>query len=1014
MSTDPDPSVLHPFRTWSARLVRVAAAIGACAVVAFLVLRETVLAGGRWLVDLELAGTADRAAQVLSGTEQSTVWHALAFQVLAALLAASALASAAPWLGQRGYRIKALRLCFRGVVSMTWGAFGLYAAGSVVLALALREDAETHATTVGDGWAALVGVLIWPALLGGAAALLYTLGAAGGYVVTPEAVQSLLLNKEKRADDLPPVTKGLTDTNPRRYTICLSGGGVRSASFALGGLQGLEEPLATEPDLAWRAASRVCAVSGGAYMAAAWWMARHAAPDAWSAGSPEEGTFVRRLGYLFQAEPKGVEVRATAPGQPGEPPPERPAGNPLPKNAPGPLVTLGFGLVVNLAVLFGLLWLLARPLGWLASSCWVAPRLQATFEDGGVAGCGFAVTAGRGLDLGRAQWLPPLAFAGLTAFLVAVWVLSGRLRTLPGSSAWLVGLVRRVHQAMRPVVIALAVATAALAVVLLALPALTYYVASLASPVAGTSTSLAWLSGTLSAMSGLGVLAAAGRVLAAPMAKIAPRLGGALLALVATVVGALWAANAAVGGTDDLALTAWLGLAGWAAYLVLNPEWWSPAAFYRGRLRSAYATYRDGDGYVTAYGDGDRPGPNGVPRPEPSMYEWKSVNVPELVLCATASVSDRTVMTHYGIPAYRLALTATDCSLYAPHTDDGVFGTSTCTTKGLEVFNHRWDSPRITTMFGVEASGAALAPAMGRESMGSTDSLLALANLRLGVWLPNPRYVRWLQDVVPTAHRPARWLPYPRLRIGYLLKELLQIHDPEDLYLYTTDGGHFENTGLVDALRGPVPHEVLCLDGSGVAVNRVTSAAEGIGLAHLECGVDVRLDLDALRADPDRPRGKDYAERAVGVGVMVRAPRDGQGTPTVGLLWYAKPVLTADAPPTALAYRERVPTFPADSTIDQFFDTEQFEAYRDLGRAAAAQILQARSHVLVALAAAATLGDLRHHATSTEAHWATREVARLLKQESEFEALRRRLHREELTAVVSGLLTLARQEDASG
>ena len=42
-----------------------------------------------------------------------------------------------------------------------------------------------------------------------------------------------------------------------------------------------------------------------------------------------------------------------------------------------------------------------------------------------------------------------------------------------------------------------------------------------------------------------------------------------------------------------------------------------------------------------------------------------------------------------------------------------------------------------------------------------------------------------------------------------------------------------------------------------------------------------------------------------------------------------------DAPADVVAYQKARPLFPNDSTADQFYDVEQFEAYRALGASVA-------------------------------------------------------------------------------
>jgi len=52
-----------------------------------------------------------------------------------------------------------------------------------------------------------------------------------------------------------------------------------------------------------------------------------------------------------------------------------------------------------------------------------------------------------------------------------------------------------------------------------------------------------------------------------------------------------------------------------------------------------------------------------------------------------------------------------------------------------------------------------------------------------------------------------------------------------------------------------------------------------------------------------------------------------------------KLAVPAGAPWDILAYQDRHPSFPTDSTLQQLYDDEEFEAYRELGYYCASAIL---------------------------------------------------------------------------
>jgi hypothetical protein len=128
--------------------------------------------------------------------------------------------------------------------------------------------------------------------------------------------------------------------------------------------------------------------------------------------------------------------------------------------------------------------------------------------------------------------------------------------------------------------------------------------------------------------------------------------------------------------------------------------------------------------------------------------------------------------------------------------------------------------------------------------------------------------------------------------------------------LLCTEGGHWENLGLVELLRHRC-RTVYCIDASGDAPPFATTLAEVITLAYEELGVRITLrDPSGLvpgSADPLAP--PEVLER-----LNARLSRSA--------------VCVADVEYPE-AFKETA--FPRQSTGDQFFDHTQFDAYRALG-----------------------------------------------------------------------------------
>ena len=108
----------------------------------------------------------------------------------------------------------------------------------------------------------------------------------------------------------------------------------------------------------------------------------------------------------------------------------------------------------------------------------------------------------------------------------------------------------------------------------------------------------------------------------------------------------------------------------------------------------------------------------------------------------------------------------------------------------------------------------------------------------------------------------------------------------------------------------------------------------------------------------------------------------------LGLLWYAKPVLTKETPLELLSYAECDGSFPTTSTIDQFFHTAQFKAYRDLGRHNGREIVRARDALIAAMASHTTYAEFRADAQADTAHWAAVSLAKLQLTEEEYGQVR--------------------------
>ncbi|MFI2707499.1 hypothetical protein ACH5WX_08135, partial [Nocardioides sp. CER28] len=831
------------------------------------------------------------------------------------------------------------------------------------------------------GWQ-IAAVASW----GGLLVLLGVVGyAVAGFMsaLTGSAITEALHDADRTGDENDPgvVKHAERETRHDELGLAFSGGGIRAASISLGALQALEE---TGPGLGWARARSVTAVSGGSYMTGGWSLARsldeqHREPAPWTdlpgnEPGPEERHLRANLGYLLSNTPRRSS-RDTMTDVNGEGARERVRLDRA-ERTPGVLATVITGIVFNGFVFLAMLWTAAQLAGWTyrwyyALAC---PGWRSSTR-----GLDFAANHGCLTATSRPGW-PVLGWLAIGLLGVLVWVLAAKVAEVRGAAvppAWLA-----VPKLVGYSGLALA---ATLAVLLAGIPA---------------AMDLLWrpfgahalITGLVAVVGWLGSGAAVLRLLRKPLANLAPAIGGTLFGLALAYVALLFTLD---GMTADpaqrhyeLMLVVVVGLL--VIHFLGAIEFWSLAAFYRGKIRAAFATYRpqvDDEARVVA-----RPYDNGGGavegrRPEPLLHELTlrddRMEGTPLTICASATVTGRSIRTHAGIPALSVTFDPQDVRMYVPLEGDGRWKQYAASTASIsELMRHQrrrfWTGlrPRLTTMLAVGLSSAAVSPAMGRFKIGPVSMLLAFFNVRLGMWIPNPRYA----EKLAAAH-----VSLPRPGLGYLLKEFIGFHEPSDLYVYVTDGGHWENTGLVELLRDRLYREVVCVDADSGPGNTAKSISKAIDLAQLECGATIVLNLDCLRSDPLPTPGRDYSRRSVNVGVVRRRVGDGDH---LTLLWYTKPALTQDMPPQLLAYREVDPTFPRVSTVDQFFHVAQFAAYRDLGRYNARMVLRARSVLAARMAEHPTYDSFRswcaeHVSTGSDApteDWVLAELVSLVDQ----------------------------------
>jgi hypothetical protein len=205
------------------------------------------------------------------------------------------------------------------------------------------------------------------------------------------------------------------------------------------------------------------------------------------------------------------------------------------------------------------------------------------------------------------------------------------------------------------------------------------------------------------------------------------------------------------------------------------------------------------------------------------------------------------------------------------------------------------------------ASGAAASPNMGYHTRPAVAALLAIFNVRLGWWTGNPR-------------NPTYWKEYAP-GIWYLFAELFAHATDSDQYVYLSDGGHFENLGIYELVRRRVRF-IICSDGDADGFFQFGDLANAVE----HCRADFGVQINVLAERTFKLTTAPFRETHYAVGKITYPD-----SAAPGILLYIKSSLTDNEPADVLGMRATDPSFPHDTTANQFFDEARFEAYRALG-----------------------------------------------------------------------------------
>jgi hypothetical protein len=762
------------------------------------------------------------------------------------------------------------------------------------------------------------------------------------------------------------------------WAICCSGGGIRSATYCLGGLQSLDEHGLLGK------AKWIVGVSGGSYIAASRalvarglrWAADE--PSAYAHGTPEEDNLRNNTRYIA----------------------------PDAKTALVAVLSLLLGAAAIAILTLAPLYAFSHAWGWLLHSHGVLTW------SGGKASA--SITA-------WTWWLAPAIAAGITLALFGYWWLT-LMSGGPGRGA---------HRARW--VGWSATITAGLAALMLAVPLVIDWLYHSTGPL-GTVVHFFGFGGSghwsLATFSGLvAAIVAVARSSQKQLAKLnqpAAATGSSTsffgqLATWARGKLAPWTASIMIVGAGALITVLWIGTAARVGYsaghltpvlaavvivvatrAVVDINRTSLHGFYRWRLADAYAVTRDA---AKAQSPETRQQLFAAAA-RTRLSELRGQDQPKLVIACTANINvNREVPAGRG--GFCLAFDPDKVTLRADPSGD-----EPDIEVDIKVYEDLLGHTQFTLFDVVAISGAAFSPLMGSATRGAYRILLTLANLRLGVWMPHPLVVnrakRYLEaergdgkaGAEARQHRAddswwTRWTPL--LLLWYVSRHPFWHRDPEKqerreawlwahvlklredgmragrrlpralaklqaavcwrvmqptlgllwaeafghtsyraTWVNVTDGGHYDNLGLVEALRREAQN-IVVLDASGDSPHTWFTLGGAMALARADAEVDITLDPTTMihpngdGATPPLSKGQVRRPWANGTFARSGARAGPGGQASDGTLWVCKLGWWDGAPWDVRAYAVGHPAYPCDPTLQQLYDGAEFDAYHELG-----------------------------------------------------------------------------------
>jgi hypothetical protein len=238
-------------------------------------------------------------------------------------------------------------------------------------------------------------------------------------------------------------------------------------------------------------------------------------------------------------------------------------------------------------------------------------------------------------------------------------------------------------------------------------------------------------------------------------------------------------------------------------------------------------------------------------------------------------------------------------------------------------------------------SGASINSNMGYKSNRFLAFFMTLLNIRLGYWVLNPKVFAkkirpWYEQLAhdfaeKTNYWPTFW-PYCNL------SELFGLSNLKRWRVNLSDGGHIENLGAFELLKRRCKL-IISIDAGADPQYEFSDLKNLISRARNELGLSIEFRTDPEEQIKPKASVGFSQKQYVVADIYELAKNKSDRKKYIGIFVYIKSSLTPlqyshqdDSMSNSYNYKTYHPTFPHESTGDQFFDETQWDAYYNLGK----------------------------------------------------------------------------------